>query len=447
VEPETRYARSGDVSIAYQVHGEGPFDLAWVPGSISNIELLRDDPERAPFFARVASFCRLILFDKRGTGASDQVAGIADLETRMDDVRAVMDAAGSERAAVVGVSEGGPMSILFAATYPERTAALVVYGSMPRFVWAPDFPLGQPVEEYMREAEEWSREWGTFEGAAATLRSQNLDVTDEEVSRRASRERLSATPGAVLALERMNAEIDVRHVLPTIRVPTLVLHRVEDHLPIEVARWTASQIPGARLVELPGGPHFPFLGDSEALVREIEAFVTGVYRGGGWEAPELDRVLATILFTDIVGSTAKAVELGDRAWRELVEQHHALVRGQLARFRGRELDTAGDGFFASFDGPARAIRCACAITEGVHELGIDVRAGLHTGECEAIEGKVGGIAVHIGARVAAEARPGEVLVSSTVKDLVAGSGLQFEERGAAMLKGVPGEWRLFAVAS
>ena len=447
MEPETRYAKSGDVSIAYQVHGDGPFDLVWVPGSISNIELLRDDPERAPFFARVASFCRLILFDKRGTGASDQVAGIADLETRMDDVRAVMDAAGSERAAVVGVSEGGPMSILFAATYPERTAALVVYGSMPRFVWAPDFPLGQPLEEYMREAEEWSREWGTFEGAAATLRSQNLDVADEEISRRASRERLSATPGAVLALERMNAEIDVRHVLPTIRVPTLVLHRVEDHLPIEVARWTASQIPGARLVELPGGPHFPFLGDSEALVREIQAFVTGVYRGGGWDAPEPDRVLATILFTDIVGSTAKAVELGDRAWRELVEQHHALVRGQLARFRGRELDTAGDGFFASFDGPARAIRCACAITEAVHELGIDVRAGLHTGECEAIEGKVGGIAVHIGARVAAEARPGEVLVSSTVKDLVAGSGLQFEERGAATLKGVPGEWRLFAVAS
>jgi pimeloyl-ACP methyl ester carboxylesterase len=447
MEPETRYARSGDVSIAYQVHGDGPFDLVWVPGSISNIELLRDDPERAPFFARVASFCRLILFDKRGTGASDQVAGIADLETRMDDVRAVMDAAGSERAAVVGVSEGGPMSILFAATYPERTAALVVYGSMPRFVWAPDFPLGQPLEEYMREAEEWSREWGTFEGAAATIRSQNLDVTDEEVSRRASRERLSATPGAVLALERMNAEIDVRHVLPTIRVPTLILHRVEDHLPIEVARWTASQIPGARLVELPGGPHFPFLGDSEALVREIEAFVTGVYRGGGWEAPEPDRVLATILFTDIVGSTAKAVELGDRRWRELVEQHHALVRGQLARFRGRELDTAGDGFFASFDGPARGIRCARAIADGVHELGIDVRAGLHTGECEVIEGKVGGIAVHIGARVAAQAEPGEVLVSSTVRDLVAGSGLEFVERGQTELKGVPGEWRLYAVAS
>ena len=393
------------------------------------------------------SFCRLILFDKRGTGASDQVAGIADLETRMDDVRAVMDAAGSERAAVVGVSEGGPMSILFASTYPERTAALVVYGSMPRFVWAPDFPLGQPLEEYMRDAEEWARNWGTFDGAAATLRSQNLDVTDEEISRRASRERLSATPGAVLALERMNAEIDVRHVLPTIRVPTLVLHRVEDDLPVEVARWTASQIPGARFVELPGGPHFAFLGDSEAVVREIEAFVTGVYEGGGWDVPEPDRVLATILFTDIVGSTAKAVELGDRAWRELVEQHHALVRGQLARFRGRELDTAGDGFFASFDGPARGIRCACAITEGVHELGIEVRAGLHTGECESIEGKVGGIAVHIGARVAAEARPGEVLVSSTVKDLVAGSGLQFEERGAATLKGVPGEWRLFAVAS
>ncbi len=237
------------------------------------------------------------------------------------------------------------------------------------------------------------------------------------------------------------------HVLPTIRVPTLVLHRAEDGLPIEAARWTAAQIPGARFVELPGGPHMPYYGDTDSLLRELEAFVAGVYEGGGWEAPEPDRVLATILFTDIVGSTAKAVELGDRGWRDLVEEHHALVRRQLALYRGRELDTAGDGFFASFDGPARAIRCARAISDSVRTLGIDVRAGLHTGECEAIEGKVGGIAVHIGARVAAQAAPGEVLVSSTVKDLVAGSGLEFEERGAVELKGVPGEWHLFAVAS
>ena len=445
MEPETRYARSGDVSIAYQVVGDGPFDLVYVPGAVSNVDLIWEDAARSAFFQRIAAFSRLIIFDKRGTGASDRVAGIANLETRMDDVRAVMDAVGSDRAALVGASEGGPMSILFAATYPERTPALVVYGSMPRFVWAPDFPLGQPLDEYLRDAEEWARGWGTDEAAAEFLESQGRKPTDEEIKWHASRQRLSASPGALIALEQMNAQIDVRPVLATIRVPTLVLHRSEDGLPIEAARWTAAQIPGARFVELPGGPHMPYYGDTDSLLHELETFVRGVYVGGGWEAPEPDRLLATILFTDIVGSTAKAVELGDRRWRELVEQHHALVRGQLARFRGRELDTAGDGFFASFDGPARAIRCACAITKGVHELGIDVRAGLHTGECEAIEGKVGGIAVHIGARVAAEARSGEVLVSSTVKDLVAGSGLEFEERGATTLKGVPGEWRLYAV--
>jgi len=447
VQAETRYAKSGDVSIAYQVHGDGPFDLVYVPGAISNVELLAGDELRRPFFEQIASYCRLIVFDKRGTGASDRVAGIANLETRMDDVRAVMDAAGSERAAVVGVSEGGPMSILFAATYPERTAALVVYGSMPRYTWAPDFPHGEPYDELMREAEEWAREWGDYDTVAAFLREQMPGVTEEQIRAWVSFQRLSASPGAVLALERMNAEIDVRHVLPSIRVPSLVLHRTEDPNPIEVARWTADQIPGARFVELPGGPHFPHMGDSASVLRAIEGFVRGVYEGGGWEAPEPDRVLATILFTDIVGSTAKAVELGDRGWRALVERHHALVRQQLARYRGRELDTAGDGFFASFDGPARGVRCARAISAGVHDLGIDVRAGLHTGECEVIEGKVGGIAVHIGARVAAQAGPGEVLVSSTVRDLVAGSGLEFLERGHAELKGVPGEWRLYAVAA
>jgi len=447
VQAETRYARSGDVSIAYQVVGEGPLDLVYVPGAFSNVDLLWEDPARGPFFERVVRFSRLIVFDKRGTGASDRVGGLANLETRMDDVRAVMEAAGSERAAVVGASEGGPMSILFAATYPERTAALVVYGSMPRFVWAPDWPYGQPLDEYMRDAEESARVWGTEHGAMEFMRSQGRTPTEELVRWHASRQRLTASPGDVIALEQMNAQIDVRHVLPTVRVPTLVLHRVEDELPIEAARWTAAQIPGARLAELPGGPHMPYYGDSEAVLRELEAFVTGVHEDGGWDAPEPDRVLATVLFTDIVGSTAKAVELGDRRWRELVQEHHSLVRRQLARYRGRELDTAGDGFFASFDGPARAIRCACAISQNVHRLGIDVRAGLHTGECETIDGKVGGIAVHIGARVAAEAGPGEILVSSTVKDLVAGSGLEFEDRGAAALKDVPGEWRLFAVAS
>jgi class 3 adenylate cyclase len=278
------------------------------------------------------------------------------------------------------------------------------------------------------------------------LMGYEREASAEEVRRQARWQRLSASPGDIVNLDLMNAEIDVRHVLPSIRVPTAVLHRTGDPNPIGAARWTAQQIPGARFVELPGDLHYPMYGDSELVLREIEGFVTGVYESGGWEAPEPDRVLATVLFTDIVGSTQKAVELGDRRWRELVQEHHALVRRQLARFRGRELDTAGDGFFASFDGPARAIRCACAIPGAVRELGLEVRAGLHTGECETYEGKVGGIAVHIGARVAAEAAPGEVLVSSTVRDLVAGSGLEFEERGAAELKGVPGEWRLFAVA-
>jgi len=444
--PETRYARSGDVAIAYQVVGDGPFDLIWVPGAISNVELTWEDPPRASFFRQLAAFSRLILFDKRGTGLSDRVSGIANLETRMDDVRAVLDAAESQRAVVVGASEGGPMSILFAATYPERVTALVVYGSMPRFTWAPDFPWGEPLEEYMRDAEDWSRSWGTTEGAIENLRYHGREPDEEAVRHQASRQRLSASPGAVLQLQMMNAEIDVRGVLPSIRVPTLVLHRLEDHLPIEVARWTSAQIPGARLVELPGGPHMPFLGDSEAVVRQIEQFARANHESLAWEDVEHDRVLATVLFTDIVGSTERAIALGDRAWRELIERHHALVRRQLTRFRGREVDTAGDGFFASFDGPARAIRCACEVVEGVKELGLDVRAGLHTGECELADGKVAGIAVHTGARVAALASPGEVLVSGTVKDLVAGSGIHFLDRGSHALKGIPGDWKLFAVA-
>jgi class 3 adenylate cyclase len=298
----------------------------------------------------------------------------------------------------------------------------------------------------MRDAEDWSRSWGTTEGAIENLRYHGREPDEEAVRHQASRQRLSASPGAVLQLQMMNAEIDVRGVLPSIRVPTLVLHRLEDHLPIEVARWTSAQIPGARLVELPGGPHMPFLGDSEAVVRQIEQFARANHESLAWEDVEHDRVLATVLFTDIVGSTERAIALGDRAWRELIERHHALVRRQLTRFRGREVDTAGDGFFASFDGPARAIRCACEVVEGVKELGLDVRAGLHTGECELADGKVAGIAVHTGARVAALASPGEVLVSGTVKDLVAGSGIHFLDRGSHALKGIPGDWKLFAVA-
>ena len=445
VQPDTQYARISGVSIAYQVVGDGPFDLVYVPGWVSNVELTWEDPRRAAFFKRLASFSRLILFDKRGTGLSDRVSGIANLETRMDDVRAVMDAAGSHRAAVMGASEGGPLSALFAATYPERTTALVLYGALPRFTSAPGFPWGPPPDEYLREAEELPRTWGTYEGAAEVLASQTPDATEDEIRLLASRQRLSASPGAVEMLQRMNAEIDVRGLLPTIRVPTLVVHRTEDHIPIEGARWMAAQIPGARFVELPGGPHYPHYGDTESLLREIEIFAVGIFEERAWEEAEPDRVLATVLFTDIVGASQRAAELGDRAWRDVLERHHGLVRRQLARFRGVEVDTAGDGFFASFDGPARAIRCACAIVDVVHEAGIQVRVGLHTGECELVDEKVAGIAVHTGARVASQAQPDEVLVSQTVKDLVAGSGLRFEDRGVHELKGIPGEWRLFAV--
>jgi pimeloyl-ACP methyl ester carboxylesterase len=441
--PETRYALSGDVSIAYQVIGDAPFDLVWTPGAFSNVELTWEDPDQARFFRALASFSRLIIFDKRGTGLSDRVAGIADLETRMDDIRAVMDAADSERAVIVGVSEGGPMALLFAATYVERTHALVNYGSLPRFVRGPGFPWREPKHEYLADREEDARNWGSEKAAREFLESEGLEPTPEEVARVARRRRLSGSPGAVMQLARMNAEIDARPVLSTIRVPTLVVHRLEDPIPIEGARWMAEQIPGARFVELPGGPHLPFLGDWEALVGAIRDFAVPICTAG---AEPYEGVLATVLFTDLVGSTARAAELGDRGWRELLEQHHARIRQQLTLFRGVEVDTAGDGFFARFDGPARAIRCACTIRDVLGELGLEIRAGLHTGECEVVDGKVAGIAVSIGARVAAQADPGEVLVSQTVKDLVAGSGLEFQDRGAAELKGVPGEWRLYAVA-
>jgi class 3 adenylate cyclase len=447
VRGETRYARSGDVSIAYRVLGEGPFDLVYVPPAISNVELMWDQPWAASYFERLASFSRLIVFDKRGTGASDRVAGLPSLEARMDDLRAVMDAAGSERAAVFGLSEGGPMALLFAATYPGRVPALVVYGSLPRYAWAPDAPWGRRFDE--REIEEWASTWGTPESAAEMVAMMAPDYAGDEqaVRRMASWQRLSASPGALIQLERMNAEIDVRHVLPSIQCPTLVLHKTDDaNIPIEAGRYMAEQIPSARLVELPGSVHFDYHPEAvDRILDEAESFLVGIWEAGGWDEPEPDRVLATVLFTDIVGSTAKALELGDARWRDLLAQHHAAVRAQLARFRGREVDTAGDGVFAAFDGPARAIRCACAVREAVGRLGLDVRAGLHSGECELVDGKIGGIAVHIGARVAAEAGAGEVLVSSTVRDLVAGSGLEFEDRGPRELKDLPGEWRLYAV--
>jgi pimeloyl-ACP methyl ester carboxylesterase/class 3 adenylate cyclase len=439
---ETRYAQSGEINIAYRMAGDGPFDVVFVPPAVSNVDLLFDMSPLGSFLERLASYSRLIAIDKRGTGLSDRVTGVADIETRMDDVRAVMDAVGSERAAVMGVSEGGPMSIVFAATYPERTRALVLYGTLPRFTRTPGFPYGPTREKFWRDAEHEIRGWGTPELAREWLGDE---ATEDAVRALAQITRQGASPGAYRQLEQMNLEIDVRGALSSIRVPTLVLHRAKDHISFDGARWMAEQIPGARFVEVPGWGHMLAQGDWQKLADEIESFLVPI--GAAAEpAREPETVLATVLFTDLVDSTARAAELGDRRWRELLEQHHAAVRQQLARFRGTEMDTAGDGFFARFDGPARGIRCARAITDAVSELGLDVRAGLHTGECELLDGKVAGISVALGARVASKAAAGEVLVSQTVKDLVAGSGIAFEDRGAAELKGVPGEWRLYAVA-
>ena len=436
--PETRYAKSGDVNIAYQVVGEGPFDLVYVPGWISNVELMWEEPAHALLLRRLASFSRLILFDKRGTGLSDPVSldRLPTLEQRMDDVRAVMDAAGSERAAIFGSSEGGLMSVVFAATYPERTRALVMHAVYAKRLWSTDYPWAPKPDDRAAEIEEVERAWGGEMDISSLAPS-----ADEAFKRRAvAYLRRSASPGAAVALMRMNSQIDVRDVLPTIGVPTLILHRSDDRdVNVEEGRWIAGTIPGAKYVELPGDEHLIWAGDVDELVNEVEEFLTG-----SRAAPEADRVLATVLFTDVVGSTHRATELGDRRWRELLEQHHAIVRRQLERFRGREVDNTGDGFLATFDGPARAIRCACAIRDGVRALELEIRVGLHTGECELVQEKVGGIAVHTGARVVGAARPGEVLVSSTVRDLVAGSGIEFEERGEQELKGV-GSWRLYSV--
>jgi pimeloyl-ACP methyl ester carboxylesterase len=438
--PETRYAKSGDLNIAYQVVGEGPFDLVYVPGWVSNIEAMWEEPSHARLLGRLAAFSRLILFDKRGTGMSDPVPvdRLPTLEERMDDVRAVMDAAGSERAAIFGSSEGGLMSVLFSATSPERIEALITLAIYATRLRSRDYPWAPKPEARAAEIEEIERTWG------GEMDISNLAPSaDEAFKRRAvAYLRRSASPGAAVALLRMNSQIDVREVLPTIRVPTLVLQRVDDRdVNVEEGRWIARQIPGAKYVELPGDEHLIWAGDVDAVVDEVEEFLTGRR-----PVHEPDRVLATVLFTDIVGSTERATEVGDRRWRELLDQHHSLVRRQLERFDGREVDTAGDGFLATFDGPARAIRCADSLRVGVRALGLEIRAGLHTGECEVVGDGVRGIAVHTGARVAALAGTGEVLVSSTVKDLVAGSGIEFEDRGTHELKGVPGEWRLYAVS-
>jgi len=439
VQPETRYAKSGGVHIAYQVVGDAGPDLVFVPGWISHVEYFWEEPRFAAFLRRLASFSRLILLDRRGTGLSDRMSGLPSIEEQMDDVRAVMDAAGSRRAALFGVSEGGPMCVAFATTYPDRTSALVLCGTFARFTRAPDYPIGIPPETLDKYVDLVSGAWGTGISARAFAPS----VADDEGFRRswARLERFAVSPAGIRALLRMQYATDVRHILPIVRVPTLILHRQGDQAThIESGRYLAERIPGARFIELSGVDHIPWIGDTDSLVGEIEEFITGVRHGS-----ERDRVLATVLFTDIVGSTERAATLGDRAWRTVLDTHHGIVRRELERHRGREVRTVGDGFLATFDGPARAIRCACAIRDGVRLLGMEIRAGLHTGECELMGDDVGGIAVHIGARVAAKAGPGEVVVSSTVKDLVAGSGLRFADRGTHNLRGVPGEWRLFAV--
>jgi class 3 adenylate cyclase len=435
MQPMTQYAKSGDVHIAYQTFGGGPINLVMVPGFVSNVENYWDQPDLARFLNRLGSYARVVTFDKRGTGMSDRVTELPGLEQRMDDLRAVMDAAGMEQAALVGISEGAPLSVLFAATYPDRCRALVLYGSFSRFsFW---FPTEEALANFFSYVEQ---SWGTGGSVQKFAPSR---VNDASFQRWWGRnERLGASPAAVTSLMRMNSQIDIGDILPAVRVPTLVIHRTGDRVVnVEGGRDMAAHIPGARFIELPGIDHIFYVGESADEISDaIEEFLTG-----SRTPVPVDRVLATVLFTDIVGSTEKAAALGDQRWRDLLDNHHATIRRNLERFRGREVKTTGDGFLATFDGPARGVRCAYAIAQEIKPLGIEVRAGLHTGECEMIGDDVGGIAVHTGARVAALAGAGEVLVSSTVKDLVAGSGLRFSDRGTHLLKGIPGDWRIFTV--
>jgi class 3 adenylate cyclase len=437
--PRVRYVKSSGVSIAWSQVGEGPRDLAFVPGFVSHQEVLWEEPRVARFFERLASFSRVILWDKREQGLSDRTGQPPTLEDSMDDLRAVLDAAASPRPTLFGISEGGPMELLFAATYPDRVDRLVVYGSYARLLAAPDFAAGMPGEAYQRFCDRLIAEWG----GPVLLRAFAPTLGDDA---RASAWwgrllRSGASPRSAGDLLDLYRQIDVRDVLPAIRVPTLVLHRRDDRLILaRQGRYLAEHIADARYVELEGRDHLAFAGDTDALLDEIEAFATG-----SRPRRRPNRILATVLFEDIVDSTRRAADLGDRRWRGLLDAHGAVVEEAVRRYDGRVVKTLGDGTLAIFDGPARAIRSAVAIRERVRELGLDVRAGLHTGELEQMNGDVGGIAVHIGARVAAASDPGEVLVSRTVTDLVAGSGLAFADRGDHELKGVPGSWRLYAV--
>ena len=437
--PDIHYAKSGSVHIAYQTIGSGSIDLVLIPGLFTHVEHQWEEPGFARFLNRLASFSRLIIFDARGAGLSDKAPELPPMEEQMDDVLAVLDAVGSRSAAFFGMSQAGPMAMLFAASHPERTRALVLYGTYASAGRRDGYPWGRSPSWMSDFERRIDKQWGSGVFLGEVAPSQ---VNDLAFSRWWSRyERLSYGPGNALAYFHMNAQVDVRTILPSIRIPTLVLQRREDvYRDPGHAEYLAAHIPGARLVELSGRDHLPYVGDADAVLDEVEEFLTGVR-----PAPEHDRVLATVLFTDIVGSTERASRVGDRAWTHLVDRHHALVREELSRFRGREIDTAGDGFLAVFDGPGRAVRCAEAIVSAIRALDLEVRAGVHTGEIELTGDKVRGIAVHIGARVAALAAPSEVLVSATVRDLVAGSGIEFEERGTFPLKGVPGDWRLYAV--
>lgn len=447
--PETMYARSGDVNIAYQVIGNAPIDLVFVMGWVSHLEYFWREPTFARFLLRLASFARLILFDKRGTGLSDRVPlnELPTLEQRMDDVRAVMDAVGSERAALCGVSEGGPMCSLFAATYPEKTLALVMIGTYAKRIRDDDYPWAPTTEQRQHFFEEMREQWGGPVGLEERAPSVAADPKFREWW--ATYLRMGASPGAALALTQMNAEIDVRQVLPSVHVPTLVIHRAGDHcLKVEEGRYVAERIPNAKYVELPGEDHLPFVGNQDAILDEVEEFLTGVR-----QTQERDTVLATVLFTQLIDTNEHAQRLGNERWYALLDRLREQVRKEIDWFRGREIDMVGDRPLAIFDGPARAIRCACAITEYASRLGVVMRSGLHTGECEMVgfpgdvpsEVKVGGIAPLVGAHVAKRAAAGQVLVSSTVKDLVAGSGIEFAEKGVHTLADVPGDWRLFAV--
>ena len=438
--PKTQYTKSGDITIAYQCFGSGPIDLVYAQGWLTNIEYAWEHPDYARFLSSLGSFSRVMFFDKRGTGLSDRDVGLPTLEQRTDDIRAVMDAAGSDEATLFGVSEGGNMASLFAATYPKRTSALVLYGSFARGSWAPDYPWARKPEETEARLDRLERTWGE----PFDLREGAPSVAHDEGARAwfAAYLRYSASPKTAKAIMFLNAQIDIREVLPTIQVPTLVLHRRDDRWwNREVGQHLADHIPGAQYLELPGEDHIPWWGDQDRLIGEVERFLIGSRC-----ASSKERVLLTVLMTDIVGSTKKATDLGDKRWEAVLRQHDSLVRRQAKNFDGQEVNTTGDGFVLTFTGPTRAIRCAQEVQRDLKALGLEVRAGLHTGECEQHGDDLSGVALHIASRILDIAPPGGILVSSTVKDLVVGSGVEFVERGSHSLKGVPGDRLLFAVA-